>query len=236
MNLTRTALTRTAFPALLVGAVLIPAGVAQAAPVASTPTTLAAIQTAGAVATADRIAALNRSIPSITNNECMAESSQTQVLGTLGAALDGMQSLSEQLAAATNATTAAALYRSIFNDWRVYAVAIPQSHYAAAADCLESTAIPALSAAQTALQAALAGPRSDDVTPQIEADMVTLSEQIAIAQDAVAGVTAEALAVTAADFNVNPAVLAPVKTSISTATSAARLAKIAAESVVEALR
>lgn len=230
MNLRNSALTAALVLMLVGGAAAVPANADTA------PSTLPAIQAAGAHATADRIAALNRSIPSITANACMADASRAQALGTLSAALDGMQELSGQIAAATDAVTAAGLYRSIFEHWRVYAVAIPQAHFAAAADCLQGRAIPALLSAQARLEAALAGVHADDVTPEIEADMQQLADQIVIAQDAAAGLADDALAVTPADYNADRAVLVPVKTALSTATSAARLAKAAAQSVVDALR
>jgi hypothetical protein len=90
--------------------------------------------------------------------------------------------------------------------------------------------------AQEKLQAALDGPYADRVTPEIEADMAELANQISIAQTNVDGVAAAALAVTPADYNADPAVLAPAKVSITTATSAARLARLSAQNVVEALR
>lgn len=213
---------------------------AQAAPAQAAtltiPDTLPAIQAAGARATGDRIAAVNRTIPGLTRNDCMSDANQSRALGTLNGALAGMEELRDQIATAADASTAASLYRSVFEDWRVYAVSIPQSLYAASADCLEETAIPALLAAQSKLETALAGPFAGAVTPEIEADMADLAAQIAVAQDSVTGAAATALAVTPADYNANPAVLYDVKVDTTTATSAARLARQTAQRVVEALR
>jgi hypothetical protein len=238
----RTQLTAALVAATTLALVVGMTAPAQAAPSAPTPPTvtvpdtLPAIQTAGDRATANRIAALNRTIPSITRNDCLTADDQAQILATLNAALDGMTTLRDEIANATDAPTAAAAYRSVFEDWRVYGVAIPQSLYAASADCLVNRAIPALLTAQEKLQAALDGPYADRVTPEIEADMAELANQISIAQTNVDGVAAAALAVTPADYNADPAVLAPAKVSITTATSAARLARLSAQNVVEALR
>ena len=237
----RGALAVAATLALILGfAAPAQAAPAQASPAQAAtltiPDTLPAIQAAGARATGDRIAALNRTIRGLTRNDCISDGNQSQALGTLNGALAGMEELRDQIAAATDASTAASLYRSVFEDWRVYAVSIPQSLYAASADCLEETAIPALLAAQSKLETALAGPFADAVTPEIEADMAELAAQIAVAQDSVTGAAAAALAVTPADYNANPAVLSDVKVDITTATSAARLARQAAQRVVEALR
>jgi hypothetical protein len=200
------------------------------------PNTLVAIQAAGARSSSERIAAINRAIPNLTRNDCISEASRDQALAILEGSRSGLETLAAELAVAADVATATTLYRQIFERYRVYAVVIPQSYYAAAADCLETVAIPALVSAEAGLQTALDTVYSDQVTPQIEADMAEVGAQIAIAQDSVSGQAAQALAVTADDYNANSAVLQSVRSSISTATSAARLARLAANAVVEALR
>ncbi len=226
-------LIASALAAVLIAGSAVPAS---AAPVeVDVPGTLSAIQAAGARATASRISAINRTIPELTRNECISDASRGQVIGSLESAADGMETLRDEIAAATTVEEAAADYRSVFEQWRVFGVVIPQAHYAAAAECLESTSIPALLDAQAGLEAALAAV-PDRVTPEIEASMAELDAQLAIAQSEIAGVAAAALAVTVADYNANPAVLSDVRLSISSASSAARLARTAAGDVVEALR
>jgi hypothetical protein len=200
------------------------------------PSTLAAIQAAGDRATTARISAINRATPSISRSECVGDDHQAAALAGLESALGGMESLRSSLAAATTVDEAADLYRAIFEDWRVYAVVVPQAHYAVAADCLETVTIPALLDAQTRLEEALAGEYADAVTPEIEADMAELQEQLDLAQAEVAGAADAALAVTASDYNADAAVLTDIRLSISAASSAARLARIAAGDVAEALR
>ena len=200
------------------------------------PKTLAEIQAAGAKATSDRITSLNREIPRISGNACITDPNKSTILGTLNADLTGMQDLASAIAADTDVASAAAHYKSIFDDYRVYGVGIAQAHYAAAADCIQSKAIPALTAAQTKLTAALAGKYADKSTPEIEAKMADLAAQIAAATAAIDGVAAEALAVTPADYNANHAVLSSAKTSVSSAVAAVKLAKQDAQAVLAALK
>jgi hypothetical protein len=222
--------------ALLVAGTAVPASAATAAPAdVDVPTTLAAIQAAGARATAARISAIDRTIPTLTRNECISDASRGQVLGSLESASDGMTTLRDEIAAATTVEEAATDYRAVFEEWRVYAVVIPQAHYVAAAECLEGTSIPTLLDVQAGLEAALAAV-PDRVTPEIEASMAELDAQLATAQSEIAGVSAATLAVTVDDYNADPAVLSDLRLSISSASSAVRLARIAAGDVVEALR
>jgi len=223
--------------AALAGALVAGAAVpASAAPVdVDVPATLTAIQAAGARATASRISAINRTIPEITRNECLSDASRGQVLGSLESAADGMTTLRDEIADATTVEEAAADYRAVFEQWRVFGVVIPQAHYAAAAECLEGTSIPALLDVQAGLEAALSA-APDRVAPEIEASMAELDAQLATAQAEIAGASAAALAVTVDDYNANPAVLSDVRLSISSASSAVRLGRIAAGDVLEALR
>jgi hypothetical protein len=201
----------------------------------TTPRGLDAIQKAAATQTAARTAALNRAIPAVTRNRFLTEADRAEILSRLNAALAGMQSLAATIAADTDAATAATHYQQIFTDYRVYAVALPQAHYAAAADGLTGIAIPKLVEVQQKLQAAIDADPSRS-TPEIEASMASLAAHIIDAQSAIDGVAAAALAVTPADYNANKAVLAPVKADVTTAVSAARLARLDAQSVREALR
>ncbi len=226
-------LIASALAGVLIAGAAVPASAATVD--VDVPTTLAAIQAAGARATASRISAIERTIPALTRNECISDASRGQVIGSLESAADGMETLRDEIAAATTVEDAAADYRAVFEEWRVFGVVIPQAHYVAAAECLEGTSIPALIDVQTGLEAALAAV-PDRVTPEIEGSMAELDAQLATAQSEIAGVSAAALAVTVADYNANPSVLSDVRLSISSAGSAARLARIAAGDVVEALR
>ena len=101
-----------------------------------TPRTLATVQAAGKAATATRIATLNVTIPKITANKYLTPSDRSTILATLNHDLSSMDALQTKIAADTDLKTAAADVQSIYTGYRVFAVAIPQSHYAAAADGL----------------------------------------------------------------------------------------------------
>jgi hypothetical protein len=220
----------------LVFAVSAPAMASTPAPKSPAPKTLTEIQTAGAKATSDRIASLNKEIPKISGHACISDGNKSTILGILNADLTSMQTLAGEIAADTDLATAAAHYKSIFDDYRVYAVAIPQAHYAAAADCITSKAIPALTAAQTKLTALLAGKAAGKSTPDIEAKMADLAAQIATATSNTDGVAAAALTVTPASYNADHSALSSAKSSISTANAAVKAAKADIKAVVAALK
>jgi hypothetical protein len=200
------------------------------------PRTLATVQAAGKAATAARIATLNVTIPKITANKYLSSSDRSTILATLNHDLSSMSTLQTKIAADTDLKTAAADVQSIYTGYRVYAVAIPQSHYAAAADGLTDSAVPALLKVQSALQAALAGPDKSKDTPAIDAQMADLATQISTVQSSTAGVSAFALSVTPAQFDANHSVLAATHTSVKTAEAAAKAASADAKAVKAALK
>jgi hypothetical protein len=132
--------------------------------------------------------------------------------------------------------TAAADYKTIFTGYRVYAVAIPQAHLAAAADRLTSTTVPRLTTAQSKLAAALAGKDASKSTPALLADLADMSTQITAASSALSGVSANALAVTPADYNANHAVLSPIRSSVETAIADLKKAAADGKTVLAALK
>ncbi|MCU1414499.1 MAG: hypothetical protein JWN80_1839, partial [Microbacteriaceae bacterium] len=103
---------------------------------ATPPRDLAAVQAAGAAATASRITALDAAIPKESSNKYLSAGDRSTILGTLNGDLGAMQSLQSKIAADTDLATAKTDVQSIFTGYRVYAVAIPQSLYAASADAL----------------------------------------------------------------------------------------------------
>jgi hypothetical protein len=201
-----------------------------------TPKTLAEIKTAAATATSEQIADLNAEISDVSADTCLSAAHKSTILGTLNADLTGVSNLAAVIAADTDVKTAAAHLKSVATDFRVHAVAIPQSNYAAAADCITGKAIPALIAAQTKLAAHLAGKSASKSTPDVVAKMADLAAQIATATSASNGVAAAALAVTPASFNANRSILSSVKSSISAANAAVKAAKTDIRAVATALK
>ena len=200
------------------------------------PRTLSSVQALGAAAAAARISALDTAIPKVTANVSLSAIDKDHVLGTLNGDRSAMVTLGSKIAADTDLAVATADFRSIFTGYRVFAVAIPQSFYAAAASSLEDSAIPALQAAQAKLAAAIVGALASKDTPAIDAAMADLATQISTAPKSISGVSAFALSVTPGRFKADHEILAPVRASVKIATAAAKEARVDVASVTAALR
>ena len=222
-------------------------GAASAVPPSSTPNSLtpssstgarslAAIQALGAKATSDRITAIDKAIPRVTANAALGASDKATILATLNSDLAGMQSLATKIAGDTSATQAETDYKTIFTTYRVFAVALPQASYAAAADDLTDTTLPKLTAAQKSLAALLAGPDAGKSTPALQAQLADMAAKIGSAQMAINGVAAAALAVTPAQYDANKQVLAPIRQSVATALAASKAAGTDGTDVLAALQ
>jgi hypothetical protein len=202
----------------------------------ATPRTLSSLQSLGATATSVRISALDTAIPKVTSNAHLSATDKDHILGTLNGDRSAMVSLAAKIAADTDLSVAMTDYHSIFTGYRVFAVAIPQSHYAAAASGLSDSAIPALQGAQKTLAAAIAGPLASKDTPAIDATMADLVSQISTVQQSLSGVSAFALSVTPEQFNSNHEILAPTRASVKIAMVAAKKARADVSSVKSALQ
>lgn len=203
---------------------------------AADPRSLAAVQATGTAETQARITVLNDTIPRVNSNAFLTSGDRAAILDTLNSDLSAMRSLQTKIAGDTDVATAQSDVQSIFTGYRVYAVAVPQALYAASADALTGTAIPALLTAQAALKAALAGPDKAKSTSEIEAQMADLAAQIATAQKSTAGLAAFALSVTPAQYNANHSILAAVRASVKTAGIAVQAASTDAKAVKAELR
>jgi hypothetical protein len=222
----------TAAPAL---AAEIHNGVVSSAVVTADPaSSLAAIQADAVVKITKRTTSLTRSVGRVTANEYLTDADRATILARLNADLAGLQALGAKIAADTDRAVAAQDFATIFTTYRVYAVVLPQSHYAAAADALTGSVIPHLNAAHQRLAQALAS--SPKSTPELEAKLQHMQGRIDAATKAITGVGGRALAITPAQYNANHAVLAPIRASIVTARDAARSARDDAREIVMALR
>lgn len=198
--------------------------------------TLAQIQVDGAAKTAQRITSLTTGISTITANTHLSSGDKTTILGTLNNDLSGMKSLQSKIAADTTKADAAADYTTIFTTYRVYAVALPQAHYAAAADNLDSAVLPRLTDVQSRLAALLAGKDASKSTPALQASLADMSTQITDASGSLSGLSAAALAVTPAQYNSNHDVLKDLRQKLTSARTAVKQARQDAKTVVAALR
>ena len=167
---------------------------------------LAAIQQAGAAATNKRIASLNTGISKVNSTKTLSSADKSTVLATLNNDLSGMKTLQAKIAGDTTAATAWTDYRSIFTEYRVYAVGLQQSFIAAAADGLTDTAIPKLQSAAAKISTYFAA-HPDKVTPDLQAKLADMQAKTADAASKTTGLAAAALAVTPAAYNANHAIL-----------------------------
>jgi hypothetical protein len=198
--------------------------------------TLATIQASAKSKTSARIGSLNVAIAKITAAQDISSSDRATILATLNGDVAGMNTVEATIAADTAAATAAADYKTIFTQYRVYAVAIPQSRLAAGADRMTSTTIPKLTDAQSKLVAALAGPDASKSTPALQADLADMSAQIASASAALDGIAAQALAVTPSAYNSNHAVLGPIRSAVSSSIADLKKASTDGKTVLAAIK
>jgi len=196
---------------------------------------LSAIQQAGAAATAKRITSLNTGIGKVNATKTLNAADKSTVLATLNADLSGMQALQSKIAADTTAATAWTDYRSIFTDYRVYAVALRQSYIAAAADGLTDTAIPKLQAAATKISTYFAA-HPDKVTPDLQAKLADMQAKTADAVTKTTGLAAAALAVTPAAYNANHAILTDDRAAARDALADSKAAEEDGRAIAAALK
>ena len=229
IGLTGTALADTGSPA-----------VSSASP-AATPTatphgkSLASIQAAAAAAIAKRLASLSVSINDVNNNSVITPADKTTLLAILNGDVTGLTALGVTIAGDTTAKQAASDYSTIFTSYRVYALALPQVRFAAAADDMTVTVLPKLTDAQTKLAALLAGVDSGKNTPQVQAWMADLATQITAIGNETNGLSATVLADTPAQYDANHALLAPARASLGISRDDIKTARSDVSNVMKAL-
>jgi hypothetical protein len=198
--------------------------------------TLADIQKSASIKTTARIGSLNTAIAKVTAAADITSADRTTILATLNADVAGMNTVEAKIAADTDVATAAADYKTIFTTYRVYAVAIPQARFAAAADRMTGTSIPKLTDAETKLAAALAGPDKSKSTPALQAELTDMQNQTAAATSGLNGVAAASLAVTPADYNANHGVLSPERGAVKSAIADVKKAAADGRDILAAIK
>ncbi|MGN6325690.1 hypothetical protein [Pseudolysinimonas sp.] len=191
---------------------------------------LSDIQAKGAAATSKRIASLTAEISKITSAKGISSSDQSTVLATLNADVTGMKTLATKIAADTSVSTARTDYRSIYETYRVYVVALPQARITAAADRLTGTAIPRLQQVSSKLATRVSG-NSD-----LQAKLDDLNAQLKTASSDTDGLAAAALAVTPADFNANHSAMTGLHDKAKAALAAVKQAAQDAKAIHQGLK
>lgn len=190
------------------------------------------IQAAAERATDNRIRSIENALDRLAGNAQLSDEHRAQIEATLQDDLDAMRDLQSGIAAEDSAAEARAAYRSIFTDYRVYAVVLPQALYAAAADGLTDAALPRLEDAHDAL----AGEVAESGDAELETTLAEMAASIDEAHALLDGLADAALAVTPADYNDDRTVLGDVRTDLRDAVGAVRDAGQDAQEIVEALR
>ena len=202
----------------------------------SSTTTLAAIKAKAAAAISLRESALQSAITAVTANRYLTSGDRATILATLNSDASGLNALGPVIQADTTVAQARTDYQTIFTHYRVFALALPQSRFAAAADDLTGTVVPHLTAAQSKLEDLLAGPDHSKDTPAVQGYMADLAKQIAGITTSTNGLSAAVLSITPAQWDANPTVLAPYRSDLVTARGDARAARTDVADVVAAIK
>jgi hypothetical protein len=226
--------------ALTATAIATPAALAASpsasAATANTAVVLSNIKAKAAAAISLRESALQATISAVNANHSLTTGDRATVLATLNNDVAGLNALGPVIQADTTVVQATADYRSIFLNFRVFALALPQTRLAAAADDLTGTVIPHLTDAQTRLAALLAGPESAKDTPAVQAAMADLGKQISAITSDTSGLASQVLSYHPADWNANPTILAQPRADLVSARAAAIQARADITDVVAVLK
>jgi len=213
--------------ALVVGAA-VPASAATASPRPSKPHVTASsslndIQSTAATVTAHQLDALKALVAKVPSDKTLSDADRTKALAILNDDIAGITALQAAIAADTTAAQAFDDYRTVFTNYRVHAVALPQVHIAEHADRLTAATLPRLQKAQKKLADALAA-HSDKNTADVQAAMNDLGAQISTLQSDIDGLPGAALALAPSVFNADHKATSDVSAKLTAATQAAAAA------------
>ncbi|MCS0499792.1 hypothetical protein [Protaetiibacter mangrovi] len=209
-----------------------PAAVTDGDPTPPARATVGEIQQQGDLAIERRLTALDAAELRLGNAQSLDEGHRSSLEATITDTRSGLESLRSELDGAPDAASARDDYRSIFSDYRVYAVVLPQSYVVAGADRAEAVTIPRLQAAAEALEAAIDAQGRDDLAD----DLADLRSEIQKAQDDLDGLADRALAVAVDDFDADPAVMQDITLTARDAVLSLRSAVVDARTLADELR
>jgi hypothetical protein len=212
------------------------AHVASSTSPANTAAALANIKAKAAAAISLRESALQATISAVNANHSLTTTDRAAVLTTLNGDVSGLNALGPVIQVDTTVAQATADYRSIFLNFRVFVLALPQTRMAASADDLTGTVLPHLTDAQSRLAALLAGPESSKDTPAVQAAMADLGKQISAITSDTNGLASQVLSYHPADWNANPTILAQPRANLVSARAAAIQARADITDVVAVLK
>lgn len=202
----------------------------------STGQGLAAIKARAAAAVSLRLSALNRAIPAVESDKWISASDQPTLLATLNSDVSGLTALGSRIQSDTTSGVALSDYRTIFTDYRVFALALPQARFAAACDDITGGVLPRLQDAQSKLQSLLSGVDSGKDSSGVQAAMADLGSQISAISSATSDLAATVLGYTPSDYDADPGILAGPKSTLLSSRADVKAARDDIATVVAALR
>ena len=182
-----------------------------------------------------RITKLNAAVTEVNADKTLTSSDRSALLSTLQGDLSGMQQLQAKIAADTTASQARTDYTTIFRQYRVLAVALPQERIVRAADRATAAALPRLQAAEQKLSNQLGKQPAKD-TSTAKAALADLQQQITAVQSDAQGLDAAALAVTPARFNQSHSAITDVQSKGEALRTAEKAAQKDIRTIRQALR
>ncbi len=186
----------------------------------SAPTTLAGIKAKAATQVTDRVNALNEAIGKVNGAKGLG-SSQGALASHLGADIAPLQQLNQTIQGESTVQQAAHDFATIFSDYRVYALVLPATRIAAAADDATTTAIPHFTAVAVKARAHITPTNQAVLQPLID----DLNSQIESATSATSGLAATVLGFTPAQWNGDHGLLDTARSSVDTAGAALKKAR-----------
>jgi hypothetical protein len=186
--------------AVLVSAAVLGTGgaIAGASTPGATPQSLSGIQAKAAAAISLRVNDLNAAISKVNADQRLG-SDNAALAAYLQADIAPLQALGQKIAADTTEQTAAADYATIFTNYRVLALVLPAAHIAGAADQVDVTTVPVLTALATKAASHVNSTNQAELQPLLN----DLNAQITAATNSTAGVSSTVLTYTPTDWNAN---------------------------------
>jgi hypothetical protein len=204
---------------------------ATAAQAADSPTSLGAIQTAAHTAITTRVTMLNNAITVVKGRSDLGADQAARVT-VMQNDITGLTQLDSTIQADTTIPAARADARKIFTDYRIFALVLPVTHMVVATDTIDNTVVPRLNDVVTKLQDLIT---KKNATGQ-QATLDDMKAQIAAAQTATNGLSADLQTFTPAQWNANHTLLQPDRDKLRSARADLVEARQDAKSIVAALR
>src|SRR3954468_14462020 len=187
---------------------------------------LDAVKQAAHTAVTNRVTALNRAITAV-NQAPNLGTDQAALVTTMQHDISGLGDLDTTIQADTTVGDAKADARKVFTDFRVFALVLPVTHMVVATDRIDNAVIPRLDDVVTKLQGLITEANATNQQATLD-DMKT---QIAAAQTATNGLSADLQAFTPAQYNADHSLLSGDRAKLRTARADLQKARQDAKSI-----